>query len=394
MITSWADEEDKANAKYDAIRGKSKQNTGGRNNNNYSGPNRKRKPDNTVAAIQRPAKENSKKTSGGFKDLLKEKCPWHLDGNHTTEQCYQLRRALKDTPKPRHPHDKKGKKKNDEGNDNFQEPDKTVNILFGGLPSRREQKATRREVMSIEPAVPTPLRWSEVSITFSHADQWTSFSEPGWFPLVLKPVVAGSKLNKVRIDSGSGLNVLFTKTLKKMKLDITPVLTKSTSPFYGIVPGNAAIPLGSVVLPITFGESRDNYRTEYIKFEVADFETSYHAILGRPAIAKFMVVPYYIYLVLKMPSPAGVLSLQGYFKISHDCNTEAVEIASTNQVPNAMMGIYVASKKLAPSELDIPEKSDKADKPQLAEEVLVKTIDLGTGDSSKTTTIGAGLDPK
>jgi hypothetical protein len=53
-----------------------------------------------------------------------------------------------------------------------------------------------------------------------------------------------------------------------------------------------------------------------------------------------------------------------------------------------------ASKKLAPSELDIPEKSDKANKPQLAEEVLVKTIDLGTGDNSKTTTIGAGLDPK
>jgi hypothetical protein len=106
MITFWADEEDKANAKYDTIRGKSKQNTGVNNNNNgnqggrsnnYSGPNRKRKLDNTVAAIQRPAKDNSKKTSGGFKDLLKEKCPWHLDNNHTTEQCYQLRRALKDT---------------------------------------------------------------------------------------------------------------------------------------------------------------------------------------------------------------------------------------------------------------------------------------------------------
>jgi hypothetical protein len=95
-----------------------------------------------------------------------------------------------------------------------------------------------------------------------------------------------------------------------------------------------------------------------------------------------------------MPSPAGVLSLQGDLKISHDCDTEAVEIASRNQVPNAMMEIYAASKKLAPSELDIPEKSDKDNKPQLAEEVLVKTIDLGTGDSSKTTTIGASLDPK
>jgi hypothetical protein len=50
MVTSWADEEDKANAKYDAIHGKSKNNPGGssnnnnnnrdqggRNNNNYSG---------------------------------------------------------------------------------------------------------------------------------------------------------------------------------------------------------------------------------------------------------------------------------------------------------------------------------------------------------------------
>jgi hypothetical protein len=113
-----------------------------------------------------------------------------------------------------------------------------------------------------------PLRWSEVPITFSRADQWTSFSEPGRFPLVLKPVVAGSRLNKVLIDGGSGLNVFFTKTLKKMKFDITDMLTKSASPFYGIVPGNAAIPLGSVVLLVTFRETRENYRTEYIKFEV------------------------------------------------------------------------------------------------------------------------------
>jgi hypothetical protein len=403
MTTSWADEEDKENAKYDAIRGKSKQNTCGSNNNNrdqggrnnnYSGPNHKRNPDNTVTAIQRPTKDNSKKTSGGFKDLLKEKCPWHLEGNQTTKQCYQLRRALKDTPDPRHPHDRKGKKKADEGNNDFEEPDKTVNILFGGLPTKRSQKATRREVLNIELAVPTPFRWLEVPITFSRVNQWTIFSEPGRFPLVLKPVVAGSRLNKVLIDGGSGLNVLFTKTLKKMKLDITHMLTKSTSPFYGIVPRNAAIPLGSVVLLVTFGETRENYRTEYIKFEVADFDTSYHAILGRPAIAKFMAVPHYTYLVLKMPSPAGVLSLQGDLKISFDCDTEAVELAATNQVPNAMMEIYAASKKLAPSELDIPEKSDKANKPQPSEEVQVKAIDLGTGDSSKTTMIGVGLDPK
>jgi hypothetical protein len=140
--------------------------------------------------------------------------------------------------------------------------------------------------------------------------------------------------------------------------------------------------------------TRENCRTEYIKFEVADFETSYHAILGRLAIAKFMAVPHYTYLVLKMPSSASVLSLQGDLKISFDYDTEAVELTATNQVPNAMMEIYAASKKLAPSELDIPEKSDTANKPQPSDEVQVKAIDLGIGDSNKTTMVGADLDPK
>jgi hypothetical protein len=46
-----------------------------------------------------------------------------------------------------------------------------------------------------------------------------------------------------------------------MKLDITDMLTKSASPFYSIVPANAAIPLGLVVLSVTFRETRGNYRT-------------------------------------------------------------------------------------------------------------------------------------
>ena len=46
-----------------------------------------------------------------------------------------------------------------------------------------------------------------------------------------------------------------------------------------------------------------NYHIEHINFYVADFNTAYHAILGRPALAKFMVIPHYAYLGLKMHSP-------------------------------------------------------------------------------------------
>jgi hypothetical protein len=108
--------------------------------------------------------------------------------------------------------------------------------------------------------------------------------------------VVGSQLTRVLIDGWSGINLLFTSILKKMGLDISNMLTPSRAQFYGIVPGNAATPLGSVVLPVTFG-MKYNYHTEYIKLEVADFESSYHAILGRPALAKFMAMPHYVYLL-------------------------------------------------------------------------------------------------
>jgi hypothetical protein len=74
-------------------------------------------------------------------------------------------------------------------------------------------------------------------------------------------VVAEVKLTKVLIDGGSGLNLIFVSTLKKMGLDFKDMLVPSKSPFYGIVPGNAAHPLGMVVLPVTFG-TQENYRTE------------------------------------------------------------------------------------------------------------------------------------
>ena len=94
-----------------------------------------------------------------------------------------------------------------------------------------------------------------------------------------------------------------------MGFDMTK-LVPSDQAFYGIIPGAYSTPIGMVTLPVTFG-TQDNYHTESIIFEVAPFETSYHAILGRPAVAKFMVIPNHTYLLLKMPVPNGVLSIRG-----------------------------------------------------------------------------------
>jgi hypothetical protein len=60
-----------------------------------------------------------------------------------------------------------------------------------------------------------------------------------------------------------------------------------------------ATPVGHFTLPITFG-TWENFRTENLHFEVADFEIVYNAFLGRPTLTKFMAIPHYAYLVLKM----------------------------------------------------------------------------------------------
>jgi hypothetical protein len=337
-----------------------------------------------------------------FEKLLQKKCPWHPGANHAAIDCYHLRRTFSNSGggrKNKKPTDKEPEDDDQEDQvckPKFQDASKTVNVIFGGdgdLGSRRDQKLLLREIMSIEPAVPRPLRWSEVPILFSHDDQWTSFSEPGKFPLVLDPVVAEVRLTKVLIDGGSGLNLIFASTLRKMGLDFKNMLVPSKSPFYGIIPGNAAHPLGTVVLPVTFG-MRENYRTEFIKFEVASFESSYHAILGRLALAKFIAVPHYIYLLLKMPGLSGVLTLRGDLKKSYDCNQEAIQYASTTRVPDASGEVLAAAQQLSQSRLEIPSRKASKSSIQSADDVALKMIQLQEGDSSKTAIIGAGLGEK
>ena len=104
---------------------------------------------------------------------------------------------------------------------------------------------------------------------------------------MIDPIVRTVKLNRVLVDGGSGLNILFTKTLDDMKI-LRSELKRSRAPFHGVIPGTSVTPLGTIKLPVTFG-SWENFRIEDITFEVADFEAAYHAILGRPALAKFAV---------------------------------------------------------------------------------------------------------
>jgi hypothetical protein len=214
--------------------------------------------------------------------------------------------------------------------------------------------------------------------------------DPGTYPLVVNPIVDGVFLPKTLVDGGSSLNIIFTETLRKMDFNFSK-MTACEEPFYGVVPSKAAYPIGRVCLPVTFGK-QDNFRMEHLTFEVADFRSSYHAILGRPMLAKFMVIPHHTYLIIQMPTPNGILSVYGNILISYNCESDTVDLAKVSACkPTATVKVAQAAK-IDQTTLQVIEQ--KCIATALDASPAVKKVYLSLPDASKEMTIGAELDPK
>jgi hypothetical protein len=82
----------------------------------------------------------------------------------------------------------------------------------------------------------------------------------GHYPLVSDPTIAGMTVTKVLINGEARLNIIFSKTLRKMGLEFTGMITPTCVSFYRKVPGKGAMPLGQITLPVIFG-THSNYRT-------------------------------------------------------------------------------------------------------------------------------------
>jgi hypothetical protein len=121
----------------------------------------------------------------------------------------------------------------------------------------------------------------------------------GWYPLRVCPIIKDVKLIRVLIDGGSSLTILFLKTFDHMGWSKS-LLHTSWPPFHGIVPGAAMTPISQISLLLAF-RTQEKFHTKTIQFKATNFETAYNAFLGQPTLSKFMAIPHYAYLVLKMP---------------------------------------------------------------------------------------------
>src|SRR5436190_23372509 len=200
-----------------------------------------------------------------FEKVMESPFPFHPKGKHAAKDCFTLKKYVEEHSK----HPTRNQEESDRNQDQqpggpaFPDPEHQLNMIFGGsaaYESKRKQKLTAREINALTPATPKYLKWSELPITFDRSDHPENIPHLGRYPLVLDPIVRTTKLNRVLIDGGSGLNTLFAKTLDDMKISRSE-LKRSNSPFHRVIPGTSAIPLGQISLPVTLG-TRENFRTE------------------------------------------------------------------------------------------------------------------------------------
>jgi hypothetical protein len=333
-----------------------------------------------------------RKPPGGvntFNKMLKESCPYHRGPvKHTLEECDTLRRYfIKAGPSAEGGKDQGNNKKGGDKDEEFPEVHNCFMIYDGQVAnaSARHRKQERREVCSVKVAAPVYLDWSDKPITFDQGDHPDCVPSLGRYPRIVNPVIGNARLTKVLMDGGSNLNIIYVETLGLLGIDL-PTIRAGAAPFHGIVPGKRVLPLGQLDLPVCFG-TPSNFRKETLTFEVVGFRGTYHAVLGRPCYAKFMAVPNYTYLKLKMPGPNGTITIRSTYRHAYECDVECVEYVEAIAESEALIADLDCLSKEA------PDAKRHADNFEPAE--AVKSISLDpSNDAGKKVRVGSELDPK
>jgi hypothetical protein len=180
--------------------------------------------------------------------------------------------------------------------------------------------------------------------------------------------------------------VTFPWTLQGLGITLKE-LHESDTPFFGIVPTEGEYPHGHIYMAVTFG-TPENYRTEFLRFKVASF--GYNAIIGRPGLAKFMAIPHYMYMILKMPGPQGIIIVRADFQGAAECFRVAIQAALITK-PSTTSSMQANSKP--EEDLTVPASEAQAVTSMRPTEET-KRINLGFADERKTVIISSSLDDK
>ncbi|CAA0832656.1 Unknown protein, partial [Striga hermonthica] len=230
-------------------------------------------------------------------------CRFHKDYGHNTDECRHLKNEIdrlikvghlkefiyKDRERTSRRRERsKSPRKRARTPDKEELPQKRgiIHMIFGGPTdgdSNRARKAYSRgrlgkiEVQQVEENGPV--------MNFGPADMG-EVERPHNDALMITAQISGYEVQRIFIDTGSSVNVIFYNCLKPMELDIE--LTPLHTSLFGFN-GSEVAPLGETTLAVVLGEG-DLRKVKMVRFVVVDVESAYNLILERPALNTFHAV--------------------------------------------------------------------------------------------------------
>ncbi|XP_042460630.1 uncharacterized protein LOC122044164 [Zingiber officinale] len=141
--------------------------------------------------------------------------------------------------------------------------------------------------------------------------------------LIIKAIIANSRVARVFVDTGSSVNILFRTAFEEMQIDAVELQPVATS-LYGFT-GNEVKPMGQIKLAISLG-TEPLVRTRRSTIIVVDSPSSYNVILGRPALHEFRAAVSTFHQKIKFPVGEQVGEVKGEQKVSRRCYIDMVRV--------------------------------------------------------------------
>ncbi|GAA0154201.1 hypothetical protein LIER_12255 [Lithospermum erythrorhizon] len=175
----------------------------------------------------------------------------------------------------------------------------------GGGDSRNSRKIyAHREMYSI---VETTTKKEEV-ITFNDKDL-VGIEVPHDDSVVIALVIANFKVERILVDTGSSVDVVYLSTFDKWRLPRSLIKLLHT-PLTGFT-GHTIQVVSELTLDFTVAE-RARISIIRAQFTVVDLEdSSYNGLIGRPILTALRATVSPIYLKLKFPTPRGIGEICG-----------------------------------------------------------------------------------
>ena len=253
----------------------------------------------------------------------------------------------------------------------------TIQVISGGETlagdTSSSRKAYARQAYQVNSVM--EVRENEEPITFTPADRGDIIL-PHDDPMVISAVIAKHPINRILVDSGSSVNLIYWNCFEQMHISHDR-LKKVSSPLYSFT-GEAVPVAGSVQLPITLGTDPHNITRQANFMVVKAPSAAYNMILGRPLLNDMRAVVSSCYLLMKFPTLTGVGQVRGDQKKARTCYVSSTKGKRMEET------LSIAEKAIHKSLAE-----EIARKPQPVEEL--EAVHLSDTDPEKLAYVGTQL---